>query len=137
MDRARTARALEVVISTGRTLKAWQASRVGGIADSISLKPLLLLPPREWLYRRCDERFTAMVESGAAEEVAVLLNRKLNPALPAMRAIGVRELAAYLAGEASLEDAISPMTPASILRTHANVSLFLDAESAALLKSPA
>src|SRR5262245_9102798 len=38
---------------------------------------------------------------------------------------------------ASLEDAISPMTPASILRTHAKVSLFLDAESAALLKTTA
>jgi len=38
---------------------------------------------------------------------------------------------------ACLEDAISPMAPASILRTHANVSLFLDAESAALLKTTA
>jgi len=35
---------------------------------------------------------------------------------------------------ATLEGEISPMTPASILRTHANVSLFLDTESAALVK---
>jgi glucosamine-6-phosphate deaminase len=33
-----------------------------------------------------------------------------------------------------LEAPISPMAPASILRTHADVSLFLDADSAALLK---
>jgi len=106
-DQARIARALEVVLSTGRTLSEWQAHRVGGIESEIQLKPLILLPPREWLYRRCDERFAAMVENGAAVEVRTLLERQLSSDLPVMRGIGVREIAAWLGGEISREDAVA------------------------------
>lgn len=98
-DTTRIARALEVVLSTGRTLSDWQAGREGGIGEQVSLKPIVLLPPRPWLYQRCDARFEAMVEAGAVEEVQRLLERKLDAALPVMRAIGVREIAAFLNGE--------------------------------------
>ena len=106
-DTTRIARALEVVLSTGRTLREWQEQREGGIAGEIDLKPIVLLPPRDWLYRRCDERFTLMVKQGAADEVRSLLERCLNPALPIMRAIGVREMAAWLSGDVSKDDAIA------------------------------
>jgi tRNA dimethylallyltransferase len=68
---------------------------------------LILLPPREWLYARCDARFASMIERGAIDEVRALFVRKLDPRLPVMRGIGVRELAAYLAGELSLDAAIA------------------------------
>ena len=97
-DTARTTRALEVVRSTGRTLAAWQAELAGGIADEIALHPLILLPERAWLYERCDRRFAAMLDGGAQAEVAALLARGLDPTLPVMRAIGVREVAALLEG---------------------------------------
>jgi len=71
------------------------------------LRPLILLPPRDWLYRRCDERFAAMIELGAADEVRALLDRQLDPALPVMRAIGVREIAAWLNGDVTREEAIA------------------------------
>ena len=106
-DSARIARALEVMLSTGRPLAEWQEERSGGIGDEAELRPLILLPPRDWLYRRCDERFAAMVEHGAIEEVRSLLARRLSPALPVMRAIGVREIAAFIRGEWSLEQAVS------------------------------
>jgi tRNA dimethylallyltransferase len=106
-DTTRVNRALEVILSTGRTLGEWQQQREGGIADEVELRPLLLLPPRKWLYARCDERFAHMVDQGAVSEVEALLARKLNPNLPVMRAIGVRELAAYLLGEATLDEAIA------------------------------
>src|SRR4051794_4654255 len=106
-DRARIARALEVVVSTGRTLAQWQQQREGGIGDAIALCPLILLPPREWLYRRCDERFARMMEQGAPEEVKALIARKLDPDLPVMRGIGVREIASWLTGEVSREEAIA------------------------------
>ena len=102
-DKARTARALEVVLSTGRTLSEWQGQRTGGIARDVNLRPLILLPPRPWLYARCDARFAAMIETGAIEEVKALLGRRLDSSLPVMRAIGVREIAAFLAGEISRE----------------------------------
>ena len=106
-DTTRIARALEVILSTGKSLAEWQEQREGGIADAIDLKPLVLLPPREWLYRRCDERFGAMVELGAADEVRELLGRQLDSAFPVMRAIGVREIAAWLNGDVTRDEAIA------------------------------
>jgi tRNA dimethylallyltransferase len=106
-DSARINRALEVILSTGRTLAEWQDQREGGIGADVRLRPLILLPPRKWLYARCDERFARMIDEGAVAEVEALLARKLNPNLPVMRGIGVRELSRYLRGEISLDEAIA------------------------------
>jgi len=106
-DKTRIARALEVVLSTGLTLGQWQRHREGGIRSEIALKSLILLPPREWLYARCDQRFERMFEDGAVDEVKALLARGLDPSLPAMRAIGVREIASYLSGDITREQAIA------------------------------
>ncbi|MDR7103145.1 tRNA (adenosine(37)-N6)-dimethylallyltransferase MiaA [Croceicoccus sp. BE223] len=99
-DTTRVARALEVVRSTGRPLDHWHARREGGIAGAVALTATVLVPEREWLYARCDRRFALMMENGAVEEVEALLSRDLDPALPVMRAIGVPEIAAMLAGRA-------------------------------------
>ncbi len=112
-DSTRIARALEVVLSTGRTLAEWQDRREGGIGKDVSVTPLILLPPRQWLYERCDRRFETMIESGAIEEVEALLARGLDPSLPVMRAIGVREIAAFLAGEIDREEMIRRGTQAT------------------------
>ena len=106
-DTTRIARALEVVASTGRTLANWQSTREGGIGSQIDLKPLILLPPRPWLYERCDSRFTKMIDDGAVQEVEALLARGLDPSLPVMQAIGVREIAAFLKGELTREDLLA------------------------------
>jgi tRNA dimethylallyltransferase len=106
-DSTRVARALEVVLSTGRPLSAWQAERAGGIRSDVSVRALVLLPPREWLYRRCDERFAAMLDGGAVEEVQALLARDLDPSVPAMRTIGVREVAAMVRGEIGGDEAFA------------------------------
>lgn len=106
-DTTRVARALEVVRSTGKPLANWQAERVGGIGQAVSLHAVVLLPPRDWLYERCNRRFALMLESGARSEVERLLARRLDPTLPVMRAIGVPEIGALLAGECTLEEAIA------------------------------
>lgn len=106
-DHQRIARALEVKRSTGVTLADWQIAKAGGIGEEVSVHPLILLPDRAWLYARCDARFAAMLEHGAIEEVERLLLRELDPDLPVMRAIGVPEIAAYLAGEISLPQMIA------------------------------
>ena len=92
-DTTRIARALEVVRSSGMPLSHWQQQREGGIIEAVDLKPLILLPPRPWLYQRCDQRFAAMIQHGAIDEVRRLLARALDPNLPVMRAIGVAEIA--------------------------------------------
>ena len=98
-DTTRIARALEVIRSTGRPLATWQQERSGGIVAAIRLCPIILLPPRDWLYARCDARFETMIEAGGVEEVKALVARDLDPDLPVMRAIGVPQIAAWLAGE--------------------------------------
>ena len=105
-DSQRISRALEVRRSTGRTLAEWQAEKTGGIAGDVELHPAILLPPRAWLYERCDRRFVQMMEEGAVGEVEALLARNLDPALPVMRAIGVREIARYIQGHLSRDEAI-------------------------------
>lgn len=105
-DTTRVARALEVVRSTGRTLTDWQQAIAGGIAGQIALAPLILLPPRDWLRDRCDTRLVQMFGHGAIEEVEALLARNLDPDLPAMRAIGVPQIASHLRGDMTRAEAL-------------------------------
>ena len=102
----RLMRAWEVLQATGRSLAEWQADpREGGLdADTATL---LLLPPRDALYENCDRRLEAMLEQGALAEVEALMKRGLDPALPAMKALGVAEFAAHLRGEIGLDAALA------------------------------
>jgi tRNA dimethylallyltransferase len=104
-DGSRIARALEVVESTGRSIAGWRKEKVGGIGGSVDLRALLLLPPRDWLYERCNARFEAMLGGGAVAEVEALLTRGLPADAPVMRAIGVPEIAAMLAGNLTRDEA--------------------------------
>ncbi len=106
-DTTRVARALEVVRSTGRTLKQWQAKRTGGVADAVALHPLILLPPRDWLHARCDARFEEILSEEGIAEVHSLLERNLPALAPVLRAIGVREIAALLRGEMTRAKALT------------------------------
>jgi tRNA dimethylallyltransferase len=105
-DTARIKRALEVIKSTGISILEWRKRLEGGIGDSVRLHPLLLLPPRDWLHKRCDLRFEQMMERGAVEEVEALLAQNLPSDAPVMRAIGVPEIAEMLSGNINREEAI-------------------------------
>jgi tRNA dimethylallyltransferase len=104
-DSSRIARALEVVESTGRSIAEWRKEKAGGISGDVALRPVVLLPPRDWLYARCDARFDAMMDSGAVEEVEALLARDLPGDAPVMRAIGVPEISAMLSSKISRDEA--------------------------------
>ncbi|MDD4616631.1 MAG: tRNA (adenosine(37)-N6)-dimethylallyltransferase MiaA [Alphaproteobacteria bacterium] len=107
-DRQRLVRAYEVLAHTGKTLGEWHAKDSGfRLQDSEIVERHLLLPDREELYASCDRRFEQMIERGAVEEVKRLMERKLSPALPAMKILGVRELASYLRGEVSIDEAVA------------------------------
>jgi tRNA dimethylallyltransferase len=103
-DRQRLSRAWEVFAATGTPLSAWLAGGAGALPAG-SWRAVALDPPRQALYARCDARLEAMVEAGALDEVRALVARKLDPALPAMKAVGVREFASHLRGEATLAEA--------------------------------
>ena len=102
-DSQRVARAWEVWAGTGRGLAAWQAER--GAPAPYRFAAILIDPPRAALREAIARRFAAMLDQGAVEEAAALLALGLDPALPAMRAHGVPELAAHLRGEITLAEA--------------------------------
>jgi tRNA dimethylallyltransferase len=106
-DTTRVARALEVVRGTGRTLADWQTERVGGIGDRLDVRALILIPDRDWLNARIDQRFAEMAETSQAEVTALLARTDIPQDAPIRRAIGVPEIAALVRGETSLTDAIA------------------------------
>lgn len=104
-DRQRLLRAHAVATQTGRSLTDWQRETVPMLSPG-SFEGLVLDPPREVLHRRIEMRLDAMVEAGALAEVAALMARGLDPELPAMKAVGLRELAQHLAGETGFNEAM-------------------------------
>jgi tRNA dimethylallyltransferase len=104
-DPQRIVRALEVIDATGISLSEWQGTSAAPVLDANAVTRLVIAPEREPLYAGVDARFDRMIEAGALAEVEALLILGLADALPAMRAHGVRELRAYLAGVSSLEEA--------------------------------
>lgn len=108
-DSQRVSRAVEVYRATGVPLSIWQQDTEPGpmaAADREGrVRKVVLLPDRSELYARCDRRFDLMLEAGALEEVEALMARGLPTSLPAMRALGVPSLMAYLAGEMTLDEA--------------------------------
>jgi tRNA dimethylallyltransferase len=104
-DRARVARALEVVEATGRSLIDWHREGLPPLLPQGQFRALFLEPERDALYARIDARFDAMLEAGALGEVAKLAARKLDPLLPAMKAHGVPALIRHVEGGLALQQA--------------------------------
>jgi len=104
-DRSRIARALEVILATGRSLADWQRDGMPPPLDAAQAIKVFLDPDRAALKRRIETRFAAMLAAGALDEVRALAERGLDPALPAMKAHGVPWLIRHLRGEITLAQA--------------------------------
>jgi tRNA dimethylallyltransferase len=105
-DSQRVIRAWEVLQATGEGLAAWwEQPREPPAPWRFAM--VLLKPPRAEVRAAIDARFLAMLEAGALDEVRALVARGLDPALPAMKAHGVPNLAAALAGRIPLSQAIA------------------------------
>jgi tRNA dimethylallyltransferase len=106
-DRQRILRALEVVRATGRSLLEFQNMPAqAAVLEREKVAAFFLAPERGSLYARIDQRFEAMMQAGALEEVRLLAARQLDPLVPVMRAHGVPGLMAYLRGENGLAAAV-------------------------------
>lgn len=103
-NRARVQRAWEVLQNTGRGLAAWQDDPIDVVLPLTQVDAFVFDAPKDWLNPRIEQRFDQMIDKGAVDEVAAMQPR-LDPALPACRAIGVPEIAAYLQGDITLDDA--------------------------------
>jgi len=106
-DRQRVVRALSVLAATGRSLAEWQSAARAPLLDGFELEKIVLWPEREPLRDRIAARFEAMLDAGAVGEVKALRAMGLDPSLPAMKAIGVRQIGAWLDGEISRDEAVA------------------------------
>ena len=106
-DRSRISRALEVVLATGRPLSDWHREGLPPVLDAERAAKIFLTVERHDLVRRIEARFDSMLEAGALSEISALRRRKLDPALPAMKAHGVPWLIRHLEGEISLAEAVA------------------------------
>lgn len=104
-DRQRVLRALEVFEATGRSLADWQQKPGRPLIEPRDTLTVFLEVERKMLFERIDARFDGMLENGALDEVRALQTRKLDPALPALKAHGAPALSRYLSGEISREEA--------------------------------
>ena len=106
-DTQRLLRAWEVTTHTGRAFSAGQSEPRIKPLPSARFATIALEPPRAELYAAIERRFSHMVEEGALDEVRDLLALDIPADLPVMKAIGVPELAAFVRGERTLENAIA------------------------------
>jgi tRNA dimethylallyltransferase len=105
-DSQRIVRALEVLDASGRSIREWQAERGQPLIDRETARFFVIEPDRTALVGRIEKRFDQMLDKGALDEVKRLSALGLDPELPAMKAIGVRELHAAMAGEIGFPEAI-------------------------------
>ncbi len=99
----RVLRALELVETTGKTLRdLYSGPRVGGL-DSVPPE-VILLRPREETYRRIEERCDAMLAAGLIDELRSLLDQGVSSDAPGLRTVGYREFLPFLDGTASLDE---------------------------------
>lgn len=105
-DTTRIRRALEVWTHTHKKMSEWQQEPLCRHYDPQEFIRIYINPSRDTLNQRLRTRFDHMISLGAIEEVRALMNRNLDDSLPAMRALGVQELKAYLQHKCSLEEAI-------------------------------
>ncbi|WP_426235696.1 tRNA (adenosine(37)-N6)-dimethylallyltransferase MiaA [Pararhizobium sp. DWP1-1-3] len=112
-DGQRVARALEILMATGQSIRIFQARQGPVAVDPDRAMKIVVLPDRALLRQRIDQRFAGMLESGAVEEVKVLLSLALKPEMPAMKAIGVPQIAAMLSGTMSKAEVIETSSAAT------------------------
>ncbi|NML73221.1 tRNA (adenosine(37)-N6)-dimethylallyltransferase MiaA [Rhizobium sp. S-51] len=112
-DGQRIVRALEVLEATGRSISAFQGRGGPVIVDPHRARKIVVLPDRALLHARINRRFETMFDEGAVAEVEALLALKLAPDMPAMKAIGVSQIAAMLKGEMTPEAVIEQASAAT------------------------
>ncbi|SEQ00423.1 tRNA dimethylallyltransferase [Devosia sp. YR412] len=113
-DPQRLTRAIAVKRATGRMLSAYQDEIAASLlADCLQIDRIVLDPDRDVLRQRIAQRFDAMFSGGAVDEVKALLALELDPALPVMKAIGVREIGDWLYGKLGRDEAIKLATIAT------------------------
>lgn len=98
----RMMRALEVIGSTGKSIRSFQSKEV--TPSDFKIIKIGLELPREILYHRINVRVDQMIEAGLLKEAESLSEQK---SLNALNTVGYKELFAFFEGNLSFDEAIS------------------------------
>ena len=111
-DPQRVVRAWEVLEATGRPLIHWRKEQRPPLLGGVTLARFVLDPPRQVLRAGIAQRFEIMLDQGGEKEALALSG--LDPALPAAKLLGLRQLIAHGQGSLSREKAVA----AAVTATH-------------------
>ena len=109
----RLQRAWEVHQATGRGLASWQKDTPPPLIPLSSASAVVLNSRPDWLNARIARRFDSMIAEGALDECRTVMQSGWEPSLPSSRALGARELIAYLRDECTLDEAKESATIAT------------------------
>ncbi len=104
-DRRRIIRALEIHHQTDTTLSSSHAAQTKESPYELCLIGLTM--DRKMLYKRIEDRIDLMLADGLVEEVKGLMDRGYGRSLVSMQGLGYKEIAAYLAGETTYDEAVT------------------------------
>lgn len=104
-DRQRIQRAVCVHLTTGQSIFDWHDAPKDCLPYAFDLHPIII--GKELLHTRINQRFEQMIAQGAIEEVVTLKARdSLSVDAPIARALGFKEIWAYLDGTLSKKEMI-------------------------------
>jgi tRNA dimethylallyltransferase len=106
----RLVRAYEVFAHTRKPLSYWQSLPPLDLPQDIEFKVKTIMPDREVLYQRCDDRFDVMIEQGVVDEVRafddLVLAGKISMDCALTHALGFHALQSHVQGDIDLQTAI-------------------------------
>ena len=106
-DAQRIGRALEVFYQTRTPLSQWQKNATKNHYQFLNIALIPKDTPRSVLHQRIEQRFEQMLEQGLIDEVQQLRsNAKNHTGLPAIRAVGYRQVWEHLAGDINFDDMV-------------------------------
>lgn len=105
-DVTRVRRAYEIFLQTGISIAEWYQKPMLQKLPEAVFRAVKIIPDTMKLDERCYRRFDMMMKAGALDEVRYLLSLNLDKNLPAMKMLGVPELAAHLSGQLTLAEAV-------------------------------
>ncbi|MCL2201323.1 MAG: tRNA (adenosine(37)-N6)-dimethylallyltransferase MiaA [Oscillospiraceae bacterium] len=105
-DKRRIVRAIEVYLTTNKTITQHDLETKSLPPKYSAMKAALSFSDRAVLYSRIDQRVDNMLSAGLEEEVRSLLDGGIPPGSTSMQAIGYKEMASYIKGQLSLDEAV-------------------------------
>ncbi len=106
-DTQRLIRAYEVFLQTGKSIFSFQTLPKEQILSDFNFKIIFLNPERKFLYKTCDERLDKIFKEGAIDEIALIKKQFIPQDYSNLKAVGVKEILAYLDGNLTLDEALS------------------------------